>query len=353
MLFLYFFKNFFKNFLIYFTVLIAILAASNLFLRLPVISSVKTIPKIFFLMLPLMSQFAIPIALSLSIQLSLGSMYVEQEILSVYYFSKVKKVLFRSIFVFTIIVLLFYIPIVMNFAPKSYRKGKQLILNLAKEHFSNLSANKFHTLSSNFTIFFKHQIKNQNNLEFSKLLLLFREKNGQQYIVNANNGYLTNEILILKDGFIQNISSNSSYISNFEKTEINLKPFLNYDSNNIGIQDLKFFTLKELSNNLNNNNIEFNNKNNYFIEIHKRIAQILWLLLIPFISLFLIMLFAKNKSNLLISIFFSGLLFLSSYILLNTVKSLSCTKEIIILFYYLPPIIFLIISFYFYNKKFN
>ncbi len=351
MLFKYFFQKFFYFFLIYFTVLIAILAASDVFLRLPVISSLSTIPKIFFLMMPLMAQFAIPIASSLAVQIPLGSMYIEEEIISIYYFSKAKKIIYLVTFIFSLIILLFYVPIVTRFAPKSYKSGKQLILNLAKEHFSNLQANRFHTLSSNFTIFFKKQIKNQDNLEFLKLLLLFKEKNGEQYIVNASKGYLTNEILILNDGFIQNISSNSSYISNFEKTEINLKPFLNYENNNLGVQDLKFFTLKELKKS--RDNLKLADKRNCILEIHKRYAQVLWQFLIPFISLFLIMLFAKNKSNLLISLFSSGLIFLLSYILLNTVKSLSLTSEIVAIFYYLPPIIFFVISFYFFNKKIN
>jgi lipopolysaccharide export LptBFGC system permease protein LptF len=73
----------------------------------------------------------------------------------------------------------------------------------------------------------------------------------------------------------------------------------------------------------------------------------------PFFAIFLIMFFAKNKSNLLISIFLSGFLFLSSYILLNLVKTLAFLGQTAIIFFYLPLIIFFIIFFYFYNKKVN
>ena len=60
----------------------------------------------------------------------------------------------------------------------------------------------------------------------------------------------------------------------------------------------------------------YNPGNNLFAwkEWHKRMLQILWLLLLPFLSLWLMMLFAREKSNLLVSIAISGLLFFISYV---------------------------------------
>ncbi|KKP24743.1 MAG: hypothetical protein SZ59_C0001G0061 [candidate division TM6 bacterium GW2011_GWF2_28_16] len=346
-MFLFFLKRFYKSFFINLLILIFILSSSDIFLRLPVISDFTAGLKVFLLMVPLMAQFAIPIASSLAVQMSLGNLYVEDEIILIYYFKSARLTLFKSILFFSLSILTFYVPIVTKYAPQSYKNGKQLILDLAQKHFSSLYPGKFHNISSNFAIYFEKQEKNNSDIKFIKLLLLFKEKNGEQFIINANTGFLANNILLLNNGSIQNIALNHAYISNFEKTEINLTQFLDSQEKLFDYKDLKFYKYSELNytNNINYINI--------LIEKHKRIAQILWQLFMPFFAIFLIMFFAKNKSNLLISIFLSGFLFLSSYILLNLVKTLAFLGQTAIIFFYLPLIIFFIIFFYFYNKKVN
>ncbi len=356
MLFTFFLKRFYKNFFIYFIILILILASSDMFLRLPAISSFSAGIMVFILMLPLMSQFAIPIASCLSVLMVIGNLYVEDEILLIYYFRKSRYALTKSLFVFSLSILILYVPIVTEFAPQTYKKGKQLILNLAQKHFASLCPKKFHNISSNFTIFFEKQLKNNQKLEFVKLLLFFKEKSGQQYIVNAQSGFLANNILLLKNGTIQNISLDHAYISSFEKTEINLNQFIDSQERFLDRKDLKFYTLREL-NNLENMQMDINRSDktikflDILIEKNKRIAQILWQFLFPFLSLFLIIYFAKSKSNLLIGIFLSGFLFLISYILLNIIKTLAFLGYGAILLFYFPIIVLFILAFYFYNKK--
>ncbi|MBD3273307.1 LptF/LptG family permease [Candidatus Dependentiae bacterium] len=346
MLFLFFLKRFYKKFFIFFISLILILSASDLFVRLPIVSSISVLPKVFLLMLPLMAQFAIPLASCLAVQSVLGHFYVEDEIILIYFFSEAKDVLKKAILFFSISILFFYVPIVTTWAPKSYKKGKILILDLAKKHFSDLQPNKFHSLSKNFTIFFEKQKRIDNNVQFFKILLMFKEKKGDRFIINANKGFLSNDVMYLENGVMQNVGSEKTYIANFDKTEIDLKKFLNLDDPKFKIKDLKFFTLKELS---------MIKKENLpaFIEYHKRIAQIIWQFLFPFLSLFLIMLFAKRKSNLLISVFLSGFLFLISYILLNTVKTLYFLDDFVIILFYLPFIFILIAASFLFSNRFK
>ena len=344
MLFLFFLKRFYKNFIIFFVALILILAASDLFMRLPVISSMRVLPKIFLLMLPLMAQFAIPLSSCLVVQNVLGNLHVEDEVILLYYFSGAKAVLYKAVLFFSLSLLVFYVPIVTSWAPKSYRKGKLLILDLAKRHFSDLQPKKFHNLSNNFTLFFEKQKRENEKIKFHKILLMFKEKQGDRFIINANKGFLSNDTLFLENGAMQSVGSSKSYIANFNQTEIDLKRFLNLENPKFKIKDLKFFTSRELS---------LIKKDNLpaFIEYHKRIAHILWQFLFPFLSLFLIMLFAKRKSNLLISVFLSGSLFLSSYILLNMVKALSFLGASVILLFYLPIALIFVVTAFFYTKK--
>ena len=377
MFFLFLLKRFYRNYIVFFVALILILAASDLFVRLPAISSIEVLFKVFLLMLPLMAQFAIPLSSCLAIQNVLGNFYVEDEAVLFYFFSGAKKVLYSAVLFFSMSLLVFYVPIVTNWAPKSYRKGKVLILDLGKKHFSNLQPNKFHNLSNNFTLFFERQKKISEEhtqpsrkaydyakatthmmagtasvetfnvdkrIEFYKILLMFKEKKGDRFIINANKGFLSNDTLFLENGAIQNVGSKKNYISNFNKTEIDLKRFLNLDNPKFKIKDLKFFTSRELSR-IKKENLPA------FIEYHKRIAHIIWQFLFPFLSLFLIMIFAKRKSNLLISVFLSGTLFLSSYILLNIVKTLSFLGDSVILLFYLPIIFIFAVTVFFFKKN--
>lgn len=357
MLFLFFLKKFYKSFILFFVVLIFLLSASDIFVRLPIISSLTVLPKFFLLMLPLMAQFAIPIASCLSIQMVLGSLYIEDEIILLHFFSAARNALYKTIFFFSLSLVIIQIPIIFKWAPESYKKGKQLILDLAKNHFKGLKAKKFHNLTNNFSIYFEKQIQassndiyskpfriSPNSLIYKKLLLMFQE-NGKRYILNAQDGYLDDNIFIVNDGSIQNISDNDTYVSKFKKMKIDLNSFFNIKKDIFKPTDLKFDNFSELNSKINNGNFLAK------LEFHKRISQLLWQLLLPFLALFLIIIFAKKKSNLLIAIFISGILFLISYILLNMVKTLSFLKMPVILLFYLPLIIITLTIAYFYNKK--
>ena len=343
MLISFFLKNFYKSFLIFFSVLIIIFGASDLFVRLPMISSTSVLPSFFILMLPLMAQFAIPISSCLAILSTIGNLYIEDEIIQVHFFSSARKDLYFVLLIFSLSVLLVYAPIVTSWAPKSYKKGKQLILDLAKQHFADLQPNKFHNLSNNFTLFFEELLKDEEKLEFNKILLMFKEKDADRYLVNAKKGFLYNDNLFLEDGVMRNIGGEKTYIANFKNSQIDLKRFLDFKETKLRIKDLKFFTFSDLR--------EIKEENlQAYIEYHKRIAQIIWQFLFPILSFFLIMLFARKKSNLLTSVFLSGSLFLLSYFLLNIVKTITFFDHFIVILFYFPIFLISFLIFYFYRK---
>ena len=61
----------------------------------------------------------------------------------------------------------------------------------------------------------------------------------------------------------------------------------------------------------------FRQNDNVWRELCKRVAQILWQLLLPFLSMWAMMMLSRQRSNLLLSVIVSGAMFLFSYISLN------------------------------------
>ncbi|MCK4651282.1 LptF/LptG family permease [Candidatus Babeliales bacterium] len=311
MLFLYFLKRFYKNFLLFFSILVLIFGVSDLVVRLPLLSSFKSLSKIFILMFPLMAQFAIPISSCLSVQNVCGKLYLYDEIVIIYFFSKARKSLQKAVLFFSISIIIFYVPLVFVWAPQSYKNGKDFILRFAKEQFYQLEPNKFYNLVPGFTFFFKKKEYNYCKPIFKKLLLMCSQKGGKErYIVNAKNGYLLNNTLFLEEGVIQSIGNSKHYFGSFKQTQMNLESFFDLKKEPGNKKHLKFFTWEELKKFKKDNAV-------VYIEYYKRIAQIFWQIIFPFLGLWSIMVFAKRKSNLLISIFLSGFIFLFSYLSLN------------------------------------
>ena len=175
--------------------------------------------------------------------------------------------------------------------------------------------------------------------------MIFKEKNGDRFIACASKGFLLHDVLVLKTGTIQNLGSNKYHFASFEKTEINLSNFFQKDTKKIQDKQLKFLSW---------NNLRKIKKyrDEAFVEYHKRIAQILWQFLFPFLGLWGIIIFARRKSNLLMSLLLSGSFFLFSYITLNLAQTLyKSLHSFSILILYLPLFILSGILYFIYRNK--
>jgi lipopolysaccharide export LptBFGC system permease protein LptF len=146
------------------------------------------------------------------------------------------------------------------------------------------------------------------------------------------------DALVLEDGVIQNISINKHYLGSFAQTQIDLDRFFDIDKDKKNPKHLKFFDYYDLKKRL-------FERMDVFIEFFKRIAQILWQLLFPFLALFTMMVFSRKKSNLLLAVAFGGLTFLFSYICLNVAQMLYRTIFFSVSIMFLP-MTFLAIGFY-------
>ncbi|MFH1644082.1 MAG: LptF/LptG family permease [bacterium] len=342
----YFYKNFYKNFCIFLIILSLVFVSGDLFVRLSMLPTFTSAAWVFFYMLPLMLSMALPIASCIAIQLSIGNLYTTDEVLFFHYFSSARKTIYKTVFVFSLTLLFLYIPFIFHLVPHSYKKGKDFIVNFAKEQFYQLEEKKLHNILPNLTLYFKKKdLSERDKPKFYNLLLTFNEKNKDRYLINSKGGYFHKNILYLKDGMIQNMGKDKFYTAYFEETEINLKRFF-FDEQESKDTHLKFFTLGQL---LKNKHLQ----KQVFFEFHKRIAQTLWQFLLPFLSLFLILLFARNKSNLLISVLLSGFLFLSFYFSVNLGFCVFGSPALALIFLYTLPVAMFFILMFAYKWKYN
>ena len=198
------------------------------------------------------------------------------------------------------------------------------------------------------TIYFKKKdLTQKDKPKFHNLLLAFNDKNKDRYLINSREGFLYKNSLYLKDGMIQTIGKKDKfYTAQFEQTQIDLKRFFNIEEKKIDNKHLKFFTWKQLLQNK-------HKEKQVFFEYHKRLAQILWQFLLPFLSLFLILLFARSKSNLLVSILLSGFLFFVFYFSVNMGFVVFGSKTLAVLFLYAQPLLLFLVLLFAYKWKYN
>jgi lipopolysaccharide export LptBFGC system permease protein LptF len=238
-----------------------------------------------------------------------------------------------------------YVPLVFLWAPQSYHRGKDFILHFAKKQFYQLVPNKFYNVVPGFTLFFKNKVYEDKKLIFEKLLLMASEKKGQdRYIINAKRGYLFGNALVLENGVIQNISVNKHYLGSFVLTQIDLDRFFDIDKDKKNPKHLKFFDYYDLKERL-------FDRSDVLIEFFKRMAQILWQFLFPFLALFMMMVFSRNKSNLLIAVALGGTTFLFSYICLNIAQIFYNTIFFSVSVMFLPIILLLAMFYWFYHIR--
>jgi lipopolysaccharide export LptBFGC system permease protein LptF len=331
----YFLKNFYKNFLMSFGVISFVLVASNVFVRLPAISSLYNIPIIFWTMVPLMAVFSMPIASGLAVQLTIGSHLISDEILFFKFSNTAYKALIKAVFIFSLSLTVVYIPLVFDWAPRSYLVGKKLLLQLAQEKFFQVEANKFHSLFGKFTFFFKNKSVDEKGIyTFHDILLIVHHKEGEKIIFSAKEGVFVNNSMILKHGSISTEKAHKSHFASFEETDFNFNSIVKSDETNGQLKHMKFCSWKKLLD-LKSSSDEA------FIEWQKRLTQVLWLLFFPFLAFLIIFVFGKQKSNLLLSLVSSSFLFLILYISTSVAQLFISTFYVALACLYLP-LIFLI-----------
>lgn len=331
MLFSFFLKRFLLQFITIFAVIILVLGASNLILRIEFFSSFFAMIQVFFVMLPLMAIYAMPIAAGVAVQKVVGDLLVEDELLVVSYFRPARRALVLATVTFSLLLSVFYAPLIFEIAPQSYLRGKRILLNLAKQQFCHLEPQKFHSPYSGLTFFFKEKKNEGGEPHFCDLFLAFHNKN-ERYIFTAKQGYFQQNKIIMLDGSVHTISTDKRYAAMFKETTINLDKILKLEKHDTTLDVLKFWNIKQLW-------CMLKKHDEALFEILKRLAQLFWLLLFPLLGLMLIFRFGRKKSNMLMAVVTSGLLFLISYITIAVSQVVSQSTIFSVLFLYLPLLI--------------
>jgi len=343
MLFLFFLKRFLVQFLVVFFIIVLILGASNLVLRAEFFSGFWGMMQVFFVMLPLMAIYAMPLSAGIAVQKVVGDLLVEDELLVIDFFRPARRALICATVAFSLILTIIYAPLVFDFAPQSYLRGKRILLNLAKQQFSHLEPQKFHSPYPGLTFFFKEKKDEHVEPRFYNLFLAFHSKD-ERYIFTANQGYFQQNKILMIDGSVHTICTDKRYTAVFKETTINLDKILNLEKNDKTMNVLKFWNIKKLLSMLKDND-------DAVFELIKRLAQFLWLLLFPFLALYSIFILGRKKSNMLVAVITSGVLFLISYISIALAQVVSNSLIFSLLFLYLPLAICLAFSIKFFMSE--
>jgi len=261
-------------------------------------------------MLPFVCIFAIPIASCLAIGTTVGNIFAKDELLLFRFFPQARKKLQIAVWSFAVVLAVIFIPLLFQWAPQGYWQGKRFLLKAMHLQIEGLPPKQFHSIASRGTIFFRDKDQTaKGNTKFTNILLMMRQKNKKQYLVVATFGVLHQGFLELFDGTIYTNETQSHYIATFQSLEIDFERMF-LDAENNALKPVRFATFREL--------VKAKDKrDDSWKELHKRLAQILWQLLLPFLVFLSMMLWSRNRSNLLLSVLVSGGLFLGSYVSVN------------------------------------
>lgn len=325
-----------------------LLAASNIFVRLPGIMSLRVIPILCMVMLPLVAIFAMPIASSLAVQNVIGSLLINDELLFISLSRRARTALYKAVLIFSLSLVAAYMPLVFFWAPQSYSRGKQMLVSFAYEQLMHLEAQTFHSLVDGMTVYFEsksiddfspndapQESSHKNETYFNHIFLSLSSKNQDRYFLTAKQGHLTTDHLIMKQGSLLLIKGQRCYSAQFAGVHIDLKQLWNLDQKDSVTKDVKFSPLPELLQ-------KMDTQQSWYIEFHKRLAQLLWQLLLPFLALFLVMLLGQRKSNMLLSIITSGVLFFVQYVALTLAQVMQSFTPVALGLLYFPPVFFML-----------
>lgn len=334
MLIKYFLWRFVSRTIFYLFLITFVLASSNIFIRLPGVINVFILPQLFCVMLPLVILFSFPIAVALAVQIVVGNVVNQEEIIPLIFMKKAKNALFRSIIIFMLITIIFYAPLVFFWGPSSYDRGKRLLIGHTYEQIQYLEPKVFHFLWDGISFYFNDKEALPEKTLFNKILLMVTLKNNKRYFFSADKGFLIEKELSLENGSLIIINKNNNYTMRFAKTNIDLQQLLKLNSNN-RTSEAKLKILPQLIEN-------FSDDKCSQIEFYKRTAQLFWQIFLPFIALFFMLSsFGAQKNLMLWSIISSGFLFFVQYASLTLAQALQHISYLPFCIFFFPPIIIL------------
>jgi hypothetical protein len=290
-----------------------------------------------------MGVYVFPLASGLSIQMVIGSLMVDDELLVVRFFKSARRVLQESILVFALTLSLVYVPLTFFWAPESYWIGKKMLLTLAKRQLYQLESEKFHTPFPGVTFYFHKKELSGEWPSFSTIFLSFNGDKGERYFFTAQKGYVQTDSLLLLNGSVHTMQEMKHYHASFQESNLNVAKLFGLEKEHL-FRHIKFMSLDALF-------LRCSCDKNAWFEVHKRIAQVVWQFLFPFLAFWGLFICGRRKSNFLSSIIFNGLLFLCCYITITAAQIFIQNIWLTLLFLYVPLVLLVMFFWWFYRKK--
>lgn len=290
-------------------------------------------------MFPLVAQFALPIASGLSIFTAIIEHKVTDELLVISFLKKGSRALRSALAIFIVIITLFYGLLVFHLGPNSYLRGKKFLFDAAKEHILQLEPGRFHSPFLDVTFYFSAKEKAAS---FKKLVVMLTQKEHEQYLFCARSGKMIKDIIVLYEGTLCTAKDGHFYLASFHETSIDLGRLVDKNSKKEGLASVKYATIKNLL------STRLNDQES-FVEFHKRVALIIWLIMLMMV-VFWVALFLANTSW-LTGLLLSSLIFVGSYIAVAMGTVITTGLLGAFVSFYSPPLVFLLLGYIFLKKK--
>lgn len=303
--------------------------ASQCVIKLPLIHSLKVLPLFMWTMLPLMVLFSLPLASSMAVHNVISTHWLHDELVLARYLPSLYSAIRRAVVIFACLCSATYALFVFYLAPSSYLIGKQLLIHVAQEQFLQLDAHKFHTPYHGITFFFKEKTRLNDIPIFHSLLLVFATKHDEYYFFTASRGMFSNNTLVLYDGTLSSVLRGAMHTASFDETSIDVLKLISKDQEQAQRVSSKFLSLNQLL-------VSQSQERTIWAELHKRLAQTVWQLLLP-IMLFCIA-WGLRKTSLITTIVWSGGLYLLSYVAVIFGQSQSSSTMIALMILYGTPL---------------
>ncbi len=273
-------------------------------------------------MLPMILQYVIPIASGASVYLMIGEFVQKQEILMLYLLRKAQWSLAKAVILFSLVIAIAYSLLIFTWVPRSYSYGKEALMKLAQQQFLYYQPNYVHEPMPGLCLIFQHKrVLSASQVQLENLFLSFKNKQ-EMYYFTAQQGYVTDTMFLLKHGSLLYQAGKEYYYSSFEDTSFDIKKLIHsYGSQEKNKLPMRYLSWEHVTS----------------IELHKRLAQVLWQFLLPLI-IFLGSFFLKTRKNVMLEAFFlSGFIFLLMYIFLMIGQMIGGKSGLV--FFYLPQIL--------------
>ncbi len=309
----YFLIHFLQTASIYFTVLLGLFLSCNIVIKMPIIHHAGILPALIMLLLPVMTLFALPLASSMAVYITVAEHKDRDELVVISFLAKGMQSLRYSVVLYGFLCSILYAIFAFYLAPQGYVLSKRLFLNVAKEQFLHVEPGVFHTTIPTVSFYVqKKKLTADNQTLFEKLILVLRKKNTEQLFITANSGFFDDRQLVLHDGHLISYKNGPVHTAFFKKTAIQLDAYISPPKEKSLVMQTRFLTVNTLW-----RHAAYDQE--MFFELHKRIAQTGWQFILILLAFAYVLI--RKKSSLLSCVLMCGMTFLATYLIISLAQS--------------------------------